>query len=108
MKLSAGALLDSSFLIGRLADGGRGAEGREIFRGGATAGAMLVPPPPPAAEPLVGGRLGGGDPCAVLGLEPRRLVPGWGGKGRPEKGFTPGGPGRGRGNGFDRSRAGST
>ena len=60
------------------------------------------------AEPLVEGRLGGGVPCAVLGLEPRRPVPGWVGTGRRMKGFTPGGPGGGGRKGSGVRRAGST
>lgn len=61
---------DSSCLMVRLADGRRGAEGpgvvRREFPGEAVPGARR-----PAAEPLVGGWVGGEDPCAVLDLESR-------------------------------------
>ena len=56
-------------------------------------------------EPLVGGLLGAGEPCAEeeVGLEPRRPV-------RLLKGFSPAGPGagRGNGNGLGIRRSGST
>lgn len=81
----------------------------------ASAGAVLDAAPV-GGEVLVGGRLGGrlggwlgaGVPCAEVGLEPRRRGAGWvGGRGRPMKGFTPGGPGAGSGNGFGMMRVGS-
>ena len=54
----------------RLADGRRGAEGPGVVRGEFSAEAVPGARRP-AAEPLVGGRLGGEDPCAVLDLESR-------------------------------------